>query len=129
MNTPPAPEPPRFNEAGSIYRQRPAEVNASTGAGTWQSYDVWFTAPKWETPAGGTPRKVESARMTVLWNGVLVHDDAEVKDKTGMSAAEAPGPARILLQSHPSDAEGQVRFRNVWAAEGAAMPARPGKQP
>lgn len=127
MNTPMAPEPPRFNEAGSIYRQRPADLNASTGAGTWQSYDIWFTAPRWEAAPGAAPRKVANARMTVLWNGVLVHEDAEVKDKTGLSAPEAPGPARILLQSHPSDAEGPVRYRNVWVAEGGAVPARPGK--
>jgi glucose/arabinose dehydrogenase len=124
MNTPGAPEPARFNEAGAVYRQRAADANASTGAGTWQSYDVWFTAPRWETSPGAAPRKVANARMTVLWNGVLVHDDVEVKDKTGLSDAEAPGPARILLQSHASDAEGPVRFRNVWVAEGVGIPGR-----
>jgi hypothetical protein len=124
MNTPSAPEPARFNEAGAVYRQRAADRNASTGAGTWQSYDVWFTAPRWETAPGAAPRKVANARMTVLWNGVLVHDDVEVKDRTGLSDPEAPGPARILLQSHASDAEGPVRFRNVWAAEGAGIPLR-----
>ena len=117
MNTPAAPEPARFNEAGSIYRQKAADANASTGAGTWQAYDIWFTAPRWETPPGAPPRKVANARMTVRWNGVLVHDDVEVKDKTGLSAAEAPGAARLLLQSHESDAEGPVRYRNVWVVE------------
>jgi len=117
MNTPAAPEPPRFNEAGSIYRQKAADSNASTGAGTWQSYDIWFTAPRWETPPGAPPRKIANARMTVRWNGVLVHDDAEVRDRTGLSSPEAPGPARLLLQSHESDAEGPVRYRNVWVVE------------
>jgi hypothetical protein len=129
MNSAQAPEPPQFNEAGSIYRQTAPDVNASTGAGTWQSFDIWFTAPKWEaiTSSGSTsddpaaarapktaPRKIKNARMTVVWNGILVHNDVEVKDKTGLSGTEAPGPARILLQSHPSDAEGSVRFRNIW---------------
>lgn len=90
MNTPGAPEPPRFNEAGAIYLQEAPDRNASTGAGTWQSFDVWFTAPRWETPPGAPPRKVANARMTVLWNGVLVHDDVEVPDKTGLSDPEAP---------------------------------------
>jgi len=54
-----------------------------------------------------------------------VHDDVEVKDKTGLSDAEAPGPARILLQSHASDAEGPVRFRNVWVTEGVLAPRLP----
>jgi hypothetical protein len=129
MNTAQAPEPPRFNESGSIYRQTAPDVNASTGADTWQSYDIWFTAPRWETNASDAgdsnspgralsaktnPRKLKNARMTVVWNGVLVQDDVEIKDKTGLSGTEAPGPARILLQSHPSDAEGPVRFRNIW---------------
>ncbi len=119
MNTPAAPAPARFNEAGSIYRLRAPDVNASTGPGTWQSYDIWFTAPRWEIGPDGAPRKVANARMTVLWNGVLVHEDIEVPDRTGLSSPEAPGPAPILLQSHASDAEGPVRFRNVWAVRGA----------
>lgn len=129
MNTPTAPQPPMFNEAGSVYRLRAPDTNASTGAGTWQSYDIWFTAPRWERAADGTTRKTANARMTILWNGVLVHSDVEVKDKTGLSGAEAPGPAALLLQSHASDAEGPVRYRNVWTAEGAAMPARPSRAP
>lgn len=126
MNSSAAPLPPRFNEAGSIYRLRAPDANAGTGPGTWQSYDIWFTAPRWEAGDDGVLRKSANARMTVLWNGVLVHDDAEVKDKTGLSGAEAPGKAPILLQSHASKAEGPVRYRNAWVAEGAAMPARPG---
>ena len=119
MNTPGAPHPPKFNEAGSIYRQRAADVNASTGAGTWQTYDIWFTAPRWDGSA-----KRANARMTVLWNGILVHDNIEVTDKTGMSAAEAPGAAPLLIQAHPSEAEGPVRLRNIWCATGGATPPR-----
>ena len=122
MNTPAAPAPARFNEAGSIYRHRAPGANASTGAGTWQSYDIWFTAPRWDRAADGTPRKVSNARMTVRWNGVLVHDDVEVPDRTGLSSPEAPGAAPILLQSHASDAEGPVRFRNVWVVPGNRQP-------
>ncbi len=117
MNTGGPPRPPRFNEAGGIYRYRAADVNASTGPGTWQRYDIWFRAPRWN----GT-EKIESARMTVLWNGVLVHDDVEVEVKTGRSIEEAPGGKPILLQAHASDARGDVRFRNVWVLPDARMP-------
>lgn len=65
--------------------------------------------PRWE---GG--KKTENARMSVWWNGVRVHDDVEVKDKTGASAAEAVGEWPLLLQSHPTEAVGAVRDRNVW---------------
>lgn len=98
-----------FNEAGSIYRQRAADHNASLGAGVWQTYDIRFRAPRWEGD-----RKVANARITLWWNGVLVHDDVEVADKTGMSAAEAPGDHPLLLQAHGTAANGPVRFRNVW---------------
>ncbi len=120
MNTPGAPHAPVFNEAGSIYRQKAADVNASTGAGTWQSYDIWFTPPQWESG-----EKRANARMTVLWNGVLVHNDVEVKNKTGLSDEEAPGPAPIRIQAHESEAEGPVRLRNIWCATGAAIPTKP----
>lgn len=120
MNTPAAPHIAQFNQAGSIYRQHPALVNASTGAGTWQTYDIWFTAPKWEGS-----KKTANARMSVLWNGTLVHDDVEVTKQTGLSGAESPGSHPILLQAHPSQADGPVRFRNIWIAQGAATPRRP----
>lgn len=109
MNTPGPPHPPRFNESGAIYRQTAADVNASLGAGVWQTYDILFTAPVW---TGET--KVKNARMTVYWNGVLVHDDVEVKDKTGVSKPEAPGLHPTLFQAHASQAIGPVRFRNLW---------------
>lgn len=117
MNTPVAPYPPKINEAGSIYRQHAATTNASTGAGTWQSYDIWFTAPRWD---GLT--KISNARMTLVWNGVLVHDDVEVAKQTGMSAAEEPGAHPILFQAHPTDAQGPVRLRNIWCADLNALP-------
>lgn len=109
MNTPGAPHPPKFNEAGAIYRQTPASVNASLGAGVWQTYDIFFTAPEWDGE-----KKTKNARMSVYWNGLLVHDDVEVKDKTGVSKPEAPGLYPTLIQAHASQAIGPVRYRNIW---------------
>jgi hypothetical protein len=100
---------PKFNEAGAIYRQSPPMFNASYGPGVWQTYDMRFKAPKWKDG-----KKTDNARITLWWNGVLVHDNAEIKDKTGMSVAEAPGEHPLLLQSHPSEAMGPVRYRNIW---------------
>lgn len=109
MNSPAAPHEPKFNEAGAIYRQTAADTNASLGAGVWQSYDIRFRAPRWTDG-----NKTENARITLWWNGVLVHNNVEIRDKTGMSLPEAPGDHPLLLQSHPSDAMGEVRFRNIW---------------
>ena len=101
----------KFNEAGSIYRQTAPTWNPSYGAGVWQSYDIWFTAAKFQDG-----KKVANARMTVAWNGVIVHDNVEVKDKTGLSDPESPGEHRHVLQDHQNLAEGGVRFRNVWVS-------------
>jgi len=99
----------KFNEAGGIYRLRAPDVNASTGAGEWQTYHVWYTAPRWEDD-----RKIADARLTVYWNDVLVHDDVSLPTKTGASIEEGPEPKRLLLQDHASSTEYEVRFRNIW---------------
>lgn len=107
------------NEAGAIYGVKAAEANASAGPGNWQAYDIWFRAPRFE---GG--RKVSDARLTVYWNGVLVHDDVAVERPTGSRAAGGESAAEgmgvqlgvLRLQDHASAAEGPVRYRNVWIA-------------
>jgi len=39
---------PKKNEAGAVYTQKAPDVNASTGPGTWQAYDIWFRAPRFK---------------------------------------------------------------------------------
>ncbi|WP_193210783.1 family 16 glycoside hydrolase [Luteolibacter marinus] len=97
------------NTAGAIYLHKPVDVNASLGAGVWQSYDVDFTAARWDGDV-----KTANARVTVRWNGVLVHDDVAIPGPTGISPAEAPGLHPLVLQAHSSGASGPVRYRNVW---------------
>jgi hypothetical protein len=97
------------NTAAAIYLQKAADKNASLGAGVWQSYDIDFTAARW---SGNT--KVADARVSVRWNGMLVHNDVAIPAQTGASPLEAPGLHPLLLQAHDSDASGPVRFRNIW---------------
>ncbi|MFK7960491.1 MAG: family 16 glycoside hydrolase [Phycisphaerales bacterium] len=107
-------------DAGAIYGQVSASRNVSTGPGTWQAYDILFRAARFN-PAG---EKSADARVSVFWNGALVHDDVAVVRPTGSRAegGERPAPGRdhpigpLLLQDHGSDAEGPVRYRNVWIA-------------
>jgi len=93
-------------DCGSIYGKKIAAVNASRPPERWQSYDIEFTAPRFD--AGG--KKTSSARMTVWHNGIQIHDDVEVDGPTAAGeTVEGPlGP--LLLQDHGNP----VRYRNVW---------------
>jgi len=100
-------------QAASLYKQHIPAVDASRAPGQWQAYDVIFRAPSFA--ADGTVAR--PAVVTVLHNGVLVHDHVELKGPTayiGDPAYELHGPREpIQLQDHGSP----VSFRNVWVRE------------
>ncbi|MFQ5805115.1 MAG: family 16 glycoside hydrolase [Phycisphaerae bacterium] len=100
---------PESWDCGALYRAKVPDRNASKPAGEWQTYDILFRAPRWEG-AGQGARKTEKARITVFHNGVLIHDDVELQDKTGAGQPEGLEPGPILLQDHGNT----VRFRNIW---------------
>ena len=73
---------------------------------TWQTYDIDFTAAKFE---GG--KKIAHARMTVKLNGVAIHQDVEVpKSTTASPKKEGPEPGFVYIQNHGNP----VRLRNIW---------------
>jgi hypothetical protein len=95
---------------GAVYGQNPPSVNASRPPGEWQTYDITFTAPRFDDKGN-----VQSpARMTVLLNGVKVQDNFELLGATGWrkrASYQAHGPTGpISLQDHGHP----VRFRNIW---------------
>jgi hypothetical protein len=95
------------NDCGAIYEVAAPKVNACKAPTVWQSYDIEFTAPKFENG-----KKTEPARMTVYHNGVKIHDDVPIpvdNTRAGLGGDPAkPGP--ILLQDHGHP----VQFRNIW---------------
>jgi hypothetical protein len=97
-------------QASAMYGQYPPLVNASRPPGEWQAYDIAFTAPRFG--AGGNLDK--PAMVTVLHNGVLVHDSTPFWGPTAHKKIEpytpdnAKGP--IGLQDHGNP----VRYRNIW---------------
>ena len=102
-------------QAAAMYGQHPPLVNASRGPGQWQSYDIVFTAPRFDGPTLKTP-----AVVTVFHNGVLVHNARPFWGPTAHKqiAPYAPSNARgpIRLQDHGNP----VRFRNIWVRDLAA---------
>ncbi len=98
--------PPDARECGGIYGLIAPRVHASRPAGQWQSYDITFHAARFASDGV----KLAAARVTVLHNGVTIHDDVEIPSQTGRGRAEDATPGPILLQEHGS----AVRFRNVW---------------
>lgn len=99
--------------AASIYGQYPPLVNASRPPGQWQTYDIIWTAPRFDADG----KLLSKARMTTLHNGVLVQNDIEL---TGPD----PWIGRPPYTAHPErlpiafqDHGNPVRFRNIWVRE------------
>ena len=109
----PAGDDPTPRGAGSIYGIAAPTVNASTGPDTWQTYDIYFTAPRFEEG-----KKVADARLSMDWNGERVHDNVPIPKPTGSSEKETETPTgNLLFQDYQTKAKGPVRLRNVWIRE------------
>ncbi|MFC3197456.1 DUF1080 domain-containing protein [Parapedobacter deserti] len=96
-------------QAASIYKQRIPLVNATKPPGEWQTYDIVWTAPRFN--ADGI--LISKARITVIHNGVLVQNNVELDGATeyiGNPKYKAHGPGPIILQDHGNP----VSFRNIW---------------
>lgn len=100
---------PQYNEAASLYKSRPPAINMSFPPLTWQTYDIDFTSPRFDSLGN----KLSHARLTIRHNGVIVHNNFELHHKTGGGKPEGPDPLPILLQNHGDP----VNFRNIWLVE------------
>ena len=101
-------------QAGSLYKQYPPLVNACKAPGDWQTYDIIYTAPRFNDDGTFfTPPTV-----TVLHNGVLVQNNVKLRGPTeyvGIPeyAVKKHGPGSIILQDHGNP----VSYRNIWIRE------------
>ncbi len=100
-------------QCGALYKQRPPLVNACRKPGEWQTYDIIFTAPRFEADG----KLKTPGYLTVLHNGVLIQNHTEIE---GISAWDAPpkytahpDKLPIQLQFHGNP----VRYRNIWIRE------------
>ena len=103
-------------QAGSVYKQTAPLVNACKPDDVWQTYDVVWTAPRFNSDSSlKTP-----AYVTVFHNGVLVQNHTELKGPTqyiGTPAyRKAHGASPIKLQAHGDKSE-PLSFKNIWIRE------------
>ncbi|MFG0296722.1 MAG: DUF1080 domain-containing protein [Maioricimonas sp. JB045] len=96
----------KFNECGALYKTRSPDVNMCLPPLQWQTYDIDFTAARFDD-AGN---KVSDARLTVWHNGVVIHDDIAIPNKTGAGKPEGPEAIPTLLQDHGNP----VVYQNIW---------------
>jgi hypothetical protein len=104
----------RDNECGGLYSIAKPKLNMCLPPLTWQTYDVEFTAARFDTSG----QRTAWPRITVRLNGVVIHDNVELaKDFTTSAPLSTPltspeGP--IHLQQH----DNPVAFRNLWLIPG-----------
>jgi 3-keto-disaccharide hydrolase len=97
------------NECGGIYSMAEPAVNMCFPPLSWQTYDIDFKAAKYDESG----KKVENARITIKHNGVLIHDNLELKQGTPGYKPEGPDKLGLFLQNHGNP----VTFRNIWVME------------
>lgn len=105
---------PRSNEAASLYKLKPPDINMSFPPTVWQTYDIDFTAARFDALGN----KIGHAVLTLRHNGVTVHNQLTLYTKTGAGKAEGPDALPILFQNH-GDA---VHYRNIWLVEQPGSP-------
>jgi hypothetical protein len=109
-------------QAASVYKQFPPLANAMRPPGQWQTYDVVWIAPVFDSKGAVT----SPARLTAFHNGVLVQNDVVLSGETtyrGSPQYHAHGPSPIKLQAH-GDPSAPISFRNIWVRE-LGVPAQP----
>jgi hypothetical protein len=99
----------RSNECGGIYKVAAPLVNMCAPPLQWQTFDITFDAA---VMAGN--KATSPPRMTVLHNGVKIHENVKLPGKT--TAAPKSGAAArggLYLQDHGH----RIEFRNIWVQE------------
>jgi len=96
-------------QAAAIYGQNPPMVNACRPPGQWQSFDIIFRRPDFNS--------LRPATITVLHNGVLVQDhwiiEGPTAHKKRAKYASHEDKLPLALQNHGDP----VRYRNIWIRE------------
>ena len=101
-------------QVGAVYKQSIPLVNASAKTGEWNTYDIIYHAPEFNSNG----EKTKSATITVLHNGILIQDHYVIKGTTqyiGWPKNKPHGKGPIVLQDHRDNSG--VSYRNIWVRE------------
>lgn len=99
------------NECGGLYSVKAPDVNMCLPPLSWQTYDIDYTAAKFDGD-----KLVKNPRVTISHNGVVIHKDVELPGERSTTAAPngpGPEPGPIYLQDHGNP----LRYRNIWVVE------------
>ena len=109
--------PVKSSDCGGIYHRwidgaavggSAPKVNASRRPGEWQSYHIWFQAPRFDRSG----KKTSNARfLRVLHNGQLVQENVEVE---GGTRAHMPIEEAALNPLRLQGDHGPVAYRNIY---------------
>ena len=100
-------------QAASIYKQSPPLVNATKAPGEWNTYDIIFTAPRFNENG----LLLSPAKLTVFHNGVLVQNNYELRGPTEYIGIPNYTKHDEKLPIHLQDHGNPVSFRNIWVRE------------
>jgi hypothetical protein len=95
--------------SAAIYGEFPPLANACRPPGVWSTYDIIWVGPRFDGE-----KFVSPARVTVFFNGIVVHHDVALIGPTthrkvlAYSAHPPVGP--LHLQDHGD----LLRYRNIW---------------
>lgn len=92
-------------DCGSLYDLVRPVVNACFPPLVWQTYDITFHAPVIKND-----RVEKLPRITVVQNGVTIHDNVDISAPTVRHTNPHAASGPIVLQDHSN----KIQFRNIW---------------
>lgn len=94
---------------GAVYGQYPPLANPMRKPGEWNVYDIL-----WQAPLFDGYKVVRPARVTVLFNGVVLHHAVELQGPTEHRILATYSPHPVVGPLELQDHGDLVRFRNIW---------------
>lgn len=103
----------------TVINETDSPYHAYNGVGAWNAYDIVFRAARFQDG-----RRVEKARVSMYFNGQLVHSNVEISkvwggansgidggNDNGFGITDTPGGLKLQCEGH------DVRYRNTWIQE------------